>query len=256
MYAVSVIGYGRFGALWSSILASHFVKQNQKVAVTDEKPIESHLLPKGIHACSLEEAVKYSRAIFLCIPISQMRDTLMRIVPYLNEKTIICDTCSVKALPSMWMKEILPNTQPILATHPLFGPDSFLKRQEEKKDNIVIMFPVRMNEDEYLYWVNTFSNMKLQPHTMTPEEHDKQVAYTQGLTHLVGRVLTHMKLSSQVVSTLGYESLLEIVTQTCSDSSTLFQDLHTYNNYSQEMREELYRALQDTLSLLGDDFHY
>ena len=43
---------------------------------------------------------------------------------------------------------------------------------------------------------------------MTCEEHDRQAASTQFITHTVGRMLGDMNLESTQINTKGYESLL------------------------------------------------
>ena len=42
----------------------------------------------------------------------------------LKENAVIVDVCSVKEYPVQWMRELLPANVSILATHPMFGPDS------------------------------------------------------------------------------------------------------------------------------------
>ncbi len=246
-YAASIIGYGRFGTLWGKILASYFSLKGQVVAVSDLRTISSNL-PQGLHQCSLEDALRLSEAIFLCVPISQMQRVLTCIAPMVNPDALVCDTCSVKTLPAHWMQETLPKSLRILATHPLFGPDSFTR--DAKYHNTIICSPVRISDTEYQKWLQRFREMNLVPKTLDLVEHDKQAAYTQCLTHMLGRVLSSLKLTKYTVSTCGYEALLEIILQTCSDSSTLFEDMHQYNNYSQEMRHALQRAFTDVIDAL------
>ncbi len=246
-YAASVIGYGRFGALWSEILSSYFFARGRRIALADTQAISSPL-PQGASTCALADAVQLSEAVFLCVPISHMQALLKKIAPLLHPKALVCDTCSVKALPSLWMREILCERQNILATHPLFGPDSFT--HDARHHNTIICSPIRMSAEDYALWMQRFSEMNLAPNTMDPLEHDKQAAYTQGLTHLLGRVLSALDLSPQVVSTRGYEALLEIISQTCSDSSTLFEDLQNYNSYSKKMRHVLQQAFADVIHTL------
>jgi prephenate dehydrogenase len=79
---------------------------------------------------------------------------------------------------------------------------------------------------------------------MSPEDHDREAATTQGLTHLVGRVLAEMQLRPSAIGSLGYQKLLEIIEQTCNDSWQLFLDLQRFNRYTREMR----RRLEDSLA--------
>ena len=87
---------------------------------------------------------------------------------------------------------------------------------------------------------------------LSPKEHDKQIAYTQGLTHLVGRILKHIPQQSYHISTKGFSLLQEIIEQTCNDSTDLFFDLQIYNKYSKDVWKTFLNANQivfDSLSL-------
>lgn len=64
---------------------------------------------------------------------------------------------------------------------------------------------------------------------MTCEEHDRQAASTQFVTHTVGRMLGAMGLSSTDIDTRGYEALLKLVDNTAHDSFDLYYGLFLYN---------------------------
>ena len=78
---------------------------------------------------------------------------------------------------------------------------------------------------------------------MTPSEHDRQSAFSQNITHVVGRTLATMDLKACDIDTQGYSSLLDIITQTCHDSWELFHDMITYNPYANEMLDQFQKAL-------------
>jgi arogenate dehydrogenase (NADP+) len=56
---------------------------------------------------------------------------------------------------------------------------------------------------------------------MTCEEHDRQAASTQFITHTVGRVLGAMDLKTTEINTRGFEALLNLVNNTANDSFDL-----------------------------------
>ena len=80
--------------------------------------------------------------------------------------------------------------------------------------------------------------------------HDREAAYSQGVTHFVGRMLDELKLQKTQLATVGYTKLLEIVEQTCNDPLQLFLDLQRYNPYAQQMHNELNSAISTILALL------
>lgn len=64
---------------------------------------------------------------------------------------------------------------------------------------------------------------------MSCEEHDRQSANTQFITHTVGRLLGEMRVESTEIDTRGYESLLNLVENTANDSFDLYYGLFMYN---------------------------
>jgi arogenate dehydrogenase (NADP+) len=64
---------------------------------------------------------------------------------------------------------------------------------------------------------------------MTCEEHDRQAASTQFVTHTVGRMLGAMELTTTEINTRGFEALLQLVENTNHDSFDLYYGLFLYN---------------------------
>ncbi len=259
-FFASVIGYGRFGKLWTTLLSSYISSHNLtcRIGVVDSATITNDL-PKDAQVVSLEEILKESDTIFLCVPISQVKLLLENIAPQLDKNTLICDTCSVKMKVVTWMKDILPASQPIMATHPLFGPDSYRISTHNSCTNTenkhtIITHPVAIDSSRYEYWRKIFSHMNLSSIELSPKEHDQQAAYSQCLTHLLGRTLKKLSLSKTAVSTKGYEALLEIVEQTCSDTITLFKDMYIYNTFSEKMQKDFLYVLHETMKEVTSDY--
>ena len=162
----------------------------------------------------------------------------------LRTEQVVLDTCSVKVYPSRIMGERFDPRQPLIATHPMFGPDS-------ARDGVtglpVITHPLQNVAEQYERWKRRFQELGLSVVEMSPENHDREAAYTQGITHFVGRVLSRLELPESAIATLGYRKILEVVEQTCNDPYQLFVDLQHFNPYTGAMREELSQALESTL---------
>jgi prephenate dehydrogenase len=188
-----------------------------------------------------EEELLAMPAVCLCVDIGAMPEVLARIAPRLEPGTLVLDTCSVKELPVRWMRELLPPGVDILASHPMFGPDSGARGVEGLP---MILCPVRLPEARYREWELFFASFGLQVHRLAAEDHDRQAAYTQGLTHYLGRVLAELDLQPSAIGSLGYRRLLNIVEQTCHDTWRLFLDLQRYNPHTPAMRQALDRALE------------
>jgi prephenate dehydrogenase len=129
----------------------------------------------------------------------------------------------------------------------MFGPDS----ARDGFDGLpIVLCPVRIKEERLSRWKSFFRELGLKVMIMTPQQHDREAAFTQGITHFVGRVLADLDLETSNMATLGYRKLLEIREQTCNDPWQLFLDLQRYNPYTEEMRQKLNRSLMRILEQL------
>lgn len=236
---VGIYGLGRFGTLWASILSKRF-------DVYGYNRTQRSWNLNSVRIVPLERFSECS-TIFLCTAISSIKQVLEDLLPFLKPGTLVADTCSVKIFPIQMMERILPSDIPILGTHPMFGPDSSKNGIEGLP---MILTPVRITEESYLFWEETFRTLGLRVVKMTAEDHDREAAFTQGITHFVGRVLKDMDLKPSAIGTMGYRKLLEIVEQTCNDPWQLFLDLQQYNPYTREMRTQLQTSFQRILSCL------
>lgn len=231
---VSVYGYGRFGKLWADILAEDFLVQvysrhgvqpeevSGNIKITDEKEIFN---------CD---------ALFFCVAISSFEEVLKKSRDFCQEKSVFFDTCSVKVNPVGWMKEHLPDGSKIIGTHPMFGPDSYPQAAEKLA---LVMSNISVESETFAEWTDYFCSKSLQVEVMSAEQHDQMAAYSQGITHYMGRVFADLQLEPSSIDTHGYKKLLEVMAQTCNDSWQLFLDLQRYNPYAQKMRQDLQASL-------------
>lgn len=235
---VGIYGLGRFGVFWAAQLARHF-----SVCAYSRR---LHRPPAGVRTVS-ERQVLHCPVVILCVSISAFEQVVDRIAPHLHPHTLVMDTCSIKGMAARVMEQRLPATTQILATHPMFGPDS-------ARNGIaglpMILCPVRVAAHRLQEWTRRFAAMGLRVMTMTADQHDREAAFTQGVAHYLGRVLAEMGLRHSEIATVGYQKLREIVEQTCNDSMQLFVDLQRYNPYTAEMRARLEDALSSVRSQL------
>ena len=113
MNKVSIIGFGRFGAMLHALLSKGF-----EVDVFDKNPINN----SEINEVSLEDALK-NETIFIAVPIRDFEELIVNISNKIESGKTLIDVCSVKVFPKKVMKDNLPVQTDIIATHPLFGPE-------------------------------------------------------------------------------------------------------------------------------------
>ncbi len=244
---VGVYGLGRFGAFWAGLLAETF-------EVCGYSRNSDRITPQGVRRVSYEELFE-CQVIYLCNSISSMEPVLKKLSEHLKPGTLVIDTCSVKVYPVRLMKELLPENVEILGTHPMFGPDS---GKNGVQGLPIVVCPVRVSDDKFVFWKDRFRSIGLVLQEMTADEHDREAAYTQGITHFIGRTLNELNLHQSAIGTSGYDRLLDIIKQTCNDPWQLFLDLQKYNPYTDRMRKDLHRGLEkmlktfDSIESLGD----
>jgi prephenate dehydrogenase/prephenate dehydratase len=237
---IGIIGYGRFGQFWARTLAEH-----HDVWVTDHAHINAlHFLP-------LSELCARSDTLFLCVPINQIETVVRAIQPHLRAGMTVFDTCSVKSYPAgVLTTNLAGNDLTLIASHPMFGPDSASRGMAGFP---IVLWPLAGDQEVYRTWMDFFAELGLIPVEIPPDEHDRLAAYSQGITHYMGRVLGELKLPHTLIDTQGFKTLLALIEQTCNDSLELFHDLQHYNPHTQAMRLALETALNRVYDTLLPD---
>lgn len=242
---IGLIGYGRFGRLTVKNLAPDF-----KVVVHTRSLDKSEdIAAAGGRLVSLEAACA-QKLIILCVPISAMQATLKQIAPLLKPDALVLDVCSVKVYPAQWMKTLLPPSVEILATHPMFGPDSAATSVAGHK---VVLCPERITTDRYRKIKKWLEQKGISIIETTPAEHDRKIAVSLALTHFIGRSLAEFGAPPLDIDTEGYKRLLHILGVVRNDTWQLFEDMHHYNPYAGEKRQAFIKAMARINDRLGEN---
>ncbi len=232
---IGLIGYGRFGRLTVKNLAPDF----EVLVHTRSNDKNEDIADAGGRLVSLATACA-QKLIILCVPISAMRATLQQIAPLLNPDAIVADVCSVKVYPAQWMQELLPPTVEILATHPMFGPDSASKSVAGYK---IVLCPERITPERYRKIKQWLEKKGIVTIETTPTEHDRKIALSLGLTHFIGRALAEFGATPLDIDTEGYKRLLHILGVVNNDTWQLFEDMHHFNPFAREKRQAFLKAM-------------
>jgi len=239
---VSVIGFGRFGRLWASMLRDDATVLVHEVAGV----LREQAAAEGFSCVSLREALS-AEVIFYCVPISAFEATLAEHAPVFaalgGERTLI-DVLSVKVHPRAVFDRHLPRAYHAMLSHPMFGPDSVAV--SGLAGQTIVLDRYRMPESAFERWKEYFAGRGLNVVVMTADEHDRLAAESQGVTHFVGRTLERFGFAPTPIDTLGTRMLHEITAQVTHDTEQLFVDLQTRNPYTSAMRVRLSHA-QDSV---------
>ena len=229
MNRVSIIGFGRFGAMLHSLLSKGF-----EVDVFDKNSIDN----SDVNEVSLEDALR-NETIFIAVPIRDFENLVKDITKKISSGKTVIDVCSVKVFPKKVMLDNLSNETDIIATHPLFGPDSL-----KDSGSVMTMESVRNTFGRYDFWKNYFESQNIIIEEISAEEHDMMAARSQGLTHFVGRVIDDFGTNQTRIDTEGYKALHKLVNQTCNDTWELFEDIQNFNPFTEKMISELNESFE------------
>lgn len=78
---------------------------------------------------------------------------------------------------------------------------------------------------------------------MSCDQHDEYAANSQFITHLTGRILWQQNLMPTPIDTKGFQTVLNLVENTCKDSFDLFFGLYFYNKYAANQLQKIREAL-------------
>lgn len=231
---IGLIGFGRFGSLIVKHLSDDF-----KFYVYDRINKKNEIKKNNAVPSSLKDACQ-TDIVILAVPISEMQSTLENIKSLLKKNSIVIDVCSVKEYLVKLMRSILPKYVQILATHPMFGPDTAYDSLEGRK---IVLCKTRIQNKTYSEIKRFLESRKLNVIETTPEKHDREIAKSLVLTHFIGRALMDMKASALEIDTRGYRDLIRILDTVKNDTWQLFEDMSKYNKYAKKIRGKFIKSI-------------
>ena len=237
----AVLGFGRFGRLAAQHLAAW-----GEVLVYDPTEAEEAARAIGVRQAPLADAAR-ARHILLCMPIGELRGLLRALRPHLRPRTVLIDTCSVKVEPAGVLVEEAPESVGLLATHPLFGPDSAGAGLAGLR---IVLCPLRRARPRLAR--RFLGRLGLDVVLATPEEHDRQIAESQALVQWIGRALERVGAGPRRIDTVGYQRLLEVLAFVSRDSWQLFRDMQRRNPYAAAARRRFLDALRQVEERIMD----
>lgn len=240
---LGIIGFGRLGALLTRYLAQDF-----DIFVYEPREGFASAI-KAAGAIPVDLATAAAQDLILpLVPISQLEQVLQDMVPFLKKRAIVADCCSVKIKPVEAMLKHLPEQVSILATHPMFGPDSASDTLFGSK---LVLCPVRISNTVYAPIKLYLEKHGLKLIETTPEAHDEQISRSLFLAHFIGRALIEIEATPLDIDTKGYRRLMKILLTVENDSWQLFEDMYQHNPYAEETRIDFLNALQNLSHKIG-----
>ena len=191
MRNIFIIGCGQLGSSLvrriskKRIAKKIFIYERSKKNISKIKKLK---LP-GIIVKSLKIGVTNSDLIIFCIPMSEYKNTILKINSNILPKTLITDIGSSKIESSKIFKKFLKKGISWIQSHPITGSE--MSGPEHGKDNIfenkwcVIIKDKETNSKHLKFLISFWKKVGSKTVIMNSEKHDKIFSITSHLPHLI-----------------------------------------------------------------------
>ena len=244
------IGFGAFGRFAVPHLSTEL-----DVVVADRGDVSAAAADVGVAVVPVAEAARRS-IVILAVPVQNLDELLLEISPHLREDALVIEVGSVKVRPAELLEQRLGADVRFLGLHPMFGPQSGRNGLAGLK--VVVCRPSRQGpRDEELACIKRYlSSLELELLEMEAVDHDRDMAYVQGLTHWMAKALREIHLPDLRLATPAYRHLLKIEEILREDSLDLFLTIQRENPFAEAARRELEARLSEIEEIVhgaGDD---
>lgn len=233
--SIGIIGYGNFGSFIHELLTRFAPDTEVKIF----SPETTH-----VGKCfRTREDVAQCDIVVLAVPISAYEDALREIVPLMKKEGIIVDVATVK-MHTVALLEQYADGRPFIATHPMFGPESYSKRGKDVSGFRIVITEHTLSNDLIQVFCKKLQHFGFIILQMSPEQHDKQLAETLFLTHFVGQIVTKAGFVRTDIDTVSFGFLMDAV-ESVKNDTPLFRDVFRYNPHCAAIMDRFNAAQKD-----------
>jgi len=236
---IAIIGAGNFG----QALRRLFQKYEPSLSVT--------MFDKQADSDQIQDVDKLGQydAVIIAVPIAKFEAVVMEIAPHLHPGALVIDVCSVKKHPADVMLRLLPPDVQIIASHPMFGPQTLGRIDWELKGLNLVIHPLRVEPALYQVILMHLKELELQVVEITPDEHDRIMARSQFYSMLLGIVCDDLGLEPTAIDTPSFAQLVNFMADVKHDRGILRDMIR----FAAPCREE-FRLLLEHLEALEKEF--
>ena len=240
---VGIVGYGSFGAFLEVLIRRFAPKITVKIYSSRQKPDGKKFFP-------LAEAAECD-AVVLAVPIAAFGETLKKVLPLMRENTVLVDVATVKTYTTGLLKKHAAGKR-YLATHPMFGPESYDKKNGEVAGFRVVIAESTLPKGQTAAVTAFLKKCGFDVVEMSAERHDKHLAETLFLTHFIGQIVSRGKFNRTGIDTVSFGYLMDAVESVRHDTA-LFRDVYRFNPYCEEILKRFEVAESEVHTLLKKD---
>ncbi len=232
--SVGIIGWGAFGRFVAELAHTQASDVAVRVYARSKEP-------DGVQFFSLEEVAQCD-VVVLTVPIHAFEETLERVVPHLGAQSIVVDVATVKGHTTEALRKHCAQV-PYIATHPMFGPFSYEKTGHSLRGFRLVITEHTLPAETVRALEKWLASLGLVILHLTPDEHDRMLAETLFLTHLIAQGTVEGGFKRTEIDTVSFGFLMDAVESVKHDTE-LFRDVYRYNRHCRDIP----RRLRDALS--------
>jgi len=195
MRTLAIVGVGLIGG--SIALAARARGVVDRIVGVDR---DAEALDQARRRCCLDEtsadvasAARQAQVMIFCTPVDQVAEQVLAAAPCCPPGTLLMDVGSTKADIVRGLDQGLPPDCRFIGSHPLAGSEkrgAGYAHQRLFEGRVVVVTPTDKTAPETLKEARTFwQALGAQVVEMTPEDHDRALAKTSHLPHLVAAAL-------------------------------------------------------------------
>lgn len=239
---IGVVGHGHFGAFLVE-LSKRFLPE---VAV---RVYSRRTKPDGELFFDVATVARCD-VVVLAGAIGEYEEQLAALKPLLSPQTVVVDVATVKGHTQALLTEHLSG-QPWVACHPMFGPESYKKSDEDVSGFRIVMTGHTLPTTDFAQLQRLLTTLGFVLLEMTPDEHDKRLAETLFLTHYIGQTMREGGFTRTDIDTVSFSYLMNAVESVVNDER-LFQDVYRFNTYCKEVAENFHDAQARVMARLQE----
>jgi prephenate dehydrogenase len=234
--SLGLIGVGAFGEFMLKHVAPFFVtyvydKYRDLADVTQTYNVTSVGFDK-VCQCDI---------VVIAAPVNALQDIALEMKKHLKPGQLVMDVASVKTIPAAILRDTLPPGIDAISLHPLFGPQS--GSQGIGGLNVAVCNVRGSRVPGVIKFLE--EDLKLNAIQTTPEQHDTEMAFVQGLTHMIAKVFVSMDVPKIQQTTKTFDLLCQMVELVRYDSDELFRTIERDNPFMAEAKAKFFSAIQN-----------
>lgn len=229
---IGLLGFGRFGAAFASLLEQHgyhWKGWDANVAV-----------PQAHAASDLDALVAGSDLIVVGVPLDAFETVLRDLRPRLQARHEVMDVCSVKEAPCRLMEEILGDVIGHVGSHPLFGPLSIARAEPLR----AVVCPDARHPRSAQRARDLFVSIGAEVMDQDPSSHDRSMALTHAMAFFIARGLVDLGVGHDLRwAPPSFAALSASIAAVRADAGHLFNAIHNHNPYAAATRQQFIETL-------------